>query len=470
MPSWYIKTTAIKEQLLAENAKTNWVPANVKDGRYGEWLRNNVDWALSRSRYWGTPLPIWEFPDGRRICVGSLKELSELSGQDLSDLDPHRPYVDDIVIPDPDADPSLPLEPRVARRVPEVIDVWFDSGAMPFAQWGAPHRNQEKFEANFPAQYICEAIDQTRGWFYSLMAVSTLVFGRLLRERGLPGPHPRRGRPQDEQAPGNILGRSGDGRHGATRCAGSWRPAARRDAAPVGPCWRMSAGPADLQTRRPSYPVRGRGRGGTAAAGRASRRRPLLDRWLLSGCTAVKTVDGRWSGSTRRCGPALTAFVDDLSAGTCAGRAASGRARHARGGSAFATLFECLETVTLLMAPIVPFITDHVWQALRRPDAPESVHLASWPKADESLIDPALSEQMALVRRLVELGRAARVDSGQRVRQPLARALVGAPGFAELPEQLRAQIAEELNVVQLDPLSVVGGDLVDYSVKPNFVP
>lgn len=153
----------------------------------------------------------------------------------------------------------------------------------------------------------------------------------------------------------------------------------------------------------------------------------------------------------------------------CAGRAAgSGRVRARLRAAAFATLFECLETLTLLMAPIVPFITDHVWQALRRPDAPESVHLASWPKADESLINPALSEQMALVRRLVELGRAARVDSGQRVRQPLARALVGAPGFAELPEQLRAQIAEELNVVQLDPLSVVGGDLVDYSVKPNF--
>lgn len=200
--------------------------------------------------------------------------------------------------------------------------------------------------------------------------------------------------------------------------------------------------------------------------------RPLLDRWILSELhSLIKTVDDALERfDTALAGRALTTFIDDLSNWYVrrSRRRFWAGAGTPEGAAAFATLFECLETLTLLMAPIVPFITDHVWQALRRPDAPESVHLASWPKADESLIDPALSEQMALVRRLVELGRAARVDSGQRVRQPLARALVGAPGFAELPEQLRAQIAEELNVVQLDPLSVVGGDLVDYSVKPNF--
>ena len=143
----------------------------IKHGRYGEWLRNNIDWALSRTRYWGTPLPVWECPDGHTTCVGSLAELSRLAGRDLTGLDPHRPYVDDVAIACPDCGAA-------ARRVPEVIDVWYDSGSMPFAQFGAPHRGQEEFSRSFPAQFICEAIDQTRGWFYSLMAVSTLVFGR----------------------------------------------------------------------------------------------------------------------------------------------------------------------------------------------------------------------------------------------------------------------------------------------------
>jgi len=171
LPSWYIRTTQVKEQLLAENEKTNWQPPTIKHGRYGEWLRNNVDWALSRTRYWGTPLPLWECPSQHVTCVGSLEELGGLAGRDLSGLDPHRPYVDDVTFPCPAC--GLP-----AARVPEVIDVWFDSGSMPFAQWGAPLRNLPSFEAAYPAQFICEAIDQTRGWFYSLMAVGTLVFGR----------------------------------------------------------------------------------------------------------------------------------------------------------------------------------------------------------------------------------------------------------------------------------------------------
>ncbi|MGH3929178.1 MAG: class I tRNA ligase family protein [Pseudonocardiaceae bacterium] len=173
LPSWYIRTTAIKDRLVAENERTNWYPGHIKNGRYGEWLNNNVDWALSRNRYWGTPLPIWRCTQDRThlVCVGSLAELSTLTGADLSQLDPHRPYVDDVTLP-------CPTCGATARRVAEVIDVWYDSGAMPFAQWGAPHRNQEAFEASYPAQYICEAIDQTRGWFYSLMAEGTLLFDK----------------------------------------------------------------------------------------------------------------------------------------------------------------------------------------------------------------------------------------------------------------------------------------------------
>ncbi len=173
LPSWYIRTTAIKDRLLAENEATTWYPARIKHGRYGEWLRGNVDWALSRNRYWGTPLPVWICADepGHRVCVGSLGELGELAGRDLSALDPHRPFVDDIVLPCGECGGRM-------HRVPEVIDVWYDSGAMPFAQWGAPHRQRAEFEASYPAQYICEAIDQTRGWFYTLMAIGTLVFDK----------------------------------------------------------------------------------------------------------------------------------------------------------------------------------------------------------------------------------------------------------------------------------------------------
>ena len=175
VPSWYIRTTAIKDKLLEQNERTNWYPATVKEGRYGEWLRNNVDWALSRTRYWGTPLPLWVCPDEHVTCVGSLSELSTLAGEDLTGLDPHRPFVDEITF-------ACPVCGERARRVPEVIDVWYDSGAMPFAQHGAPLRNFDEFAGAYPAQFICEALDQTRGWFYSLMAVGTLVFGRSAYE------------------------------------------------------------------------------------------------------------------------------------------------------------------------------------------------------------------------------------------------------------------------------------------------
>ncbi len=168
LPSWFIRTTAVRDRLLAVNEATNWQPPTIKNGRYGDWLRNNVDWALSRTRYWGTPLPIWQCDENHLTCVGSLAELSGLAGTDLTGMDPHRPFVDDVEISCPDCGSG-------ARRVPEVIDVWYDSGAMPFAQFGAPLRDQAEFSRSFPAQFICEAIDQTRGWFYSLMTVGVLV-------------------------------------------------------------------------------------------------------------------------------------------------------------------------------------------------------------------------------------------------------------------------------------------------------
>ncbi|GAA3759209.1 isoleucyl-tRNA synthetase [Spinactinospora alkalitolerans] len=482
LPSWYIKTTAIKDRLLEQNARTNWFPATIKEGRYGEWLRNNVDWALSRSRYWGTPLPVWTCSEDHATVVGSLAELGGLAGRDLSALDPHRPYVDDVVLSCPQADASGTPCGLEARRVPEVIDVWFDSGAMPFAQWGAPHHNDEVFRANFPGQYICEAIDQTRGWFYSMMTVSTLVFGRSSYENVVCLGHilAEDGRKMSKHL-GNVLEPMAVmERHGAD--ALRWFMAASGS-----PWMPRRVGHAALEEivrkvlltyyNTVSFFTLYANAGDTWDHGRLAEApdpadRPLLDRWLLSELNrVVKGVEEALERfDTAAAGRALTAFVDDLSNWYVrrSRRRFWAGATTPEGASAFATLFECLETVTLLMAPMVPFLTDHVWAALRRPDAPESVHLADWPRVREELIDVELSERMALTRRLVELGRAARADSGVRTRQPLARVLVGAARFASLPEQLRAQIAEELNVVQLDPLSAVGGDLVDYTVKPNF--
>jgi len=479
LPSWYIRTTAVKDKLLAENEKTNWQPPTIKEGRYGEWLRNNVDWALSRTRYWGTPLPLWLCPDEHVTCVGSLAELSELAGRDLSELDPHRPYVDEVTV-------TCPQCGAQARRVPEVIDTWYDSGSMPFAQHGAPLRNEAAFERAFPAQFICEAIDQTRGWFYSLMAVSTLVFGRSSYENvvclGLVVDE--RGRKMSKHL-GNVLEPIPlMEAHGADALrwffAASGSPWATRR---VGHAtleeivrkilltyWNTMS---FLVTYANAAAASGDGwNPGRMADAPPPAQRPVLDRWLLSELhTLVRDVTAALEGfDTAVAGRKLAAFIDDLSNWYVR------RSRRrfwegpgsADGAAAFATLYESLETLTRLMAPVTPFLTDYVWGVLRAGDSPASVHLASWPQADASLIDERLSGQMALARRLVELGRSARAAAVVRVRQPLARALVGAAGFAELTAELRAQVADELNVRELDTVASVAEGLVDYTVKPNY--
>jgi len=470
LPSWFIRTTAIKDKLLEQNERTNWYPATVKYGRYGEWLRNNVDWALSRTRYWGTPLPLWECPDGHVTCVGSLSELSELAGRDLTGLDPHRPFVDAVIF-------SCPVCEERARRVPEVIDVWYDSGAMPFAQHGAPLRNFDEFAASYPAQFICEALDQTRGWFYSLMAVGTLVFGRsayenvvcvglILDETGV----------KMSKHLGNVL-------EPIPLMEAHGADALRWFFAASGSPWsdrRVGHDALNEIVRKvlltywntASFLVLYANAGGwTVSDGPAVSERPLLDRWVLSELhTVARDVTASLEGfDTATAGRRLAAFIDDLSnwyVRRSRRRFWDGPAA-AEGASAFATLYECVTTLTLLMAPFVPFVTDHVWGVLRRPGAAESVHLASWPAVDPSLIDPVLSGQMELVRRLVELGRSARSGASVRTRQPLRRALIGAAGFDALPSELRAQIAAELNVSRLEVLGEAG-ELVDYTVKPNF--
>ncbi len=474
LPSWFIRTTAIKDKMLEQNERTNWYPATVKYGRYGEWLRNNVDWSLSRTRYWGTPLPLWECPDGHVTCVGSLSELSELAGRDLAGLDPHRPFVDAVIF-------GCPVCEERARRVPEVIDVWYDSGAMPFAQHGAPLRNFDEFAAAYPAQFICEALDQTRGWFYSLMAVGTLVFGRsayenvvcvglILDETGV----------KMSKHLGNVL-------EPIPLMEAHGADALRWFFAASGSPWsdrRVGHDALNEIVRKvlltywntASFLVLYANAGGWTvpdglAPVSAVSERPLLDRWVLSELHAVtRDVTESLEGfDTAAAGRRLAAFIDDLSnwyVRRSRRRFWDGPAA-AEGASAFATLYECVTTLTLLMAPFVPFVTDHVWGVLRGPGAAESVHLASWPAFDPSRIDPVLSAQMALVRRLVELGRSARSGASVRIRQPLRRALIGAPGFDGLPSELRAQIAAELNVSRLEVLGEAG-ELVDFTVKPNF--
>ncbi|MEU8916380.1 isoleucine--tRNA ligase [Streptomyces nigrescens] len=469
-PSWYIRTTAIKDALLRENENTNWFPESVKHGRFGDWLNNNIDWALSRNRYWGTPLPIWRCEENHLTCVGSLSELTELTGTDQSDLDPHRPFIDGITF-------ACPTCQGTATRVPEVIDAWYDSGSMPFAQWGYPYRNKELFEKRYPAQFISEAIDQTRGWFYTLMAVGTLVFDKSSYENVV--------------CLGHILAE--DGRKMSKHLGNTLQPIPLMDQHGADAVrWFMAAGGSPWAARRVGHgtiqevvrktlltywntvafqALYARTTGwAPSAADPAPADRPLLDRWLLGELNALveQVTESLESFDTQRAGKVLSSFVDDLSNWYVR----RSRRRFWQGdAAALRTLHEVIETVTRLMAPLTPFITERVWQDLVvpvTPDAPDSVHLSGWPVADRTLIDPALSGRMQLVRRLVELGRATRAESGVKTRQPLSRALVAAHGFADLSEDLRAQIAEELNVSSLASLSEVGGSLVDTTAKANF--
>ena len=477
-PSWYIRTTKVKEALLRENEGTDWHPETIKNGRYGDWLENNIDWALSRNRFWGTPLPIWRCESGEKshdICVGSLKELSELAGSDLTATDPHRPYVDEIQFKCPQCSPTSRSS---MRRVPEVIDVWYDSGAMPFAQWGYPHRegSKEIFDSAYPADFICEAIDQTRGWFYTLMAIGTLVFDQSSYRSVL--------------CLGHILDK--DGRKMSKHLGNVLEPMSLMDQHGADAVrWFMLAAGSPWSARRVGHDLitevvrktlltywntvsfqtlYAKAAGFTPSqSGKAPDSAHLLDRWIVSELhLLIKQVDEALSNfDSQESGRVIAEFIDQLSNWYVR----RSRRRFWDGDlDALETLHYCLENLTLLMAPMVPFITEHVWQNLIttvKGDAAESVHLATFPPSDPSLIDNELSRQVALTRRLVELGRAARAESAVKIRQPLSRALISASGWQSLPTELRDQISDELNVLALDDLSV-SGDLVDVSVKANF--
>nr|MDP8943580.1 isoleucine--tRNA ligase [Actinomycetota bacterium] len=420
--SWYVRTTAIRDELLAANEAITWYPEHIKHGRFGNWLENNVDWALSRERYWGTPLPVWRCERDHEACVGSVAELAELAGAGAVPDDLHKPFIDAVTFPCADCGTEM-------RRVPEVIDAWWDSGAMPFAQWHAPFEHEQRFGERFPADYICEALDQTRGWFYSLLAVSTLLFGessyRTVLCLGLildPEGHKMSKSRGNVVVPWDVIDR-----HGADAFRWYYFTAKqpwdgyRFSLETVGESvrqfmltlWNTYAflvlyanANADRLAREP---------GGPPSTD------DDLDAWALSRLQAtIATVTERLDDyDTTSAGRAIAAYVDELSNWYVR----RSRRRFWDGDpAAFATLRHCLVEVSRLLAPLTPFLADEMYENLdgREP----SVHLCDYPAPSATLRDESLEWEMAVARDAVELGRAARAQAKVKVRQPLGEAVV----------------------------------------------
>ena len=492
--SWFARTSSLRAELLENNARIDWHPAQVGEGRFGEWLKGNVDWALSRDRYWGTPLPAWVSEDDpeRVEWIGSFEELAERAGGLPEDFDPHRPFIDEITW-------TCPETGSVMRRTPEVLDVWFDSGAMPWAQWHYPFENREAYETHFPADFICEAVDQTRGWFYSLHAISTML--------GL-GPAFRnvivndlildaKGRKMSKSR-GNVVDPwDAVAEHGAdgvrwymVTVSNPWLPT-RFDPDGV----RESAArffDTLLNTYRffALYANLEGGAGDGSAPPPAAR--PPLDRWLLSRLNRlIGTVRAGIDGyNPTRAYRAVAAFVDadlsnwyvrrsrsrfwgtgdgggkgDADGGVPAGNEADavpGGEAAADSAAAFATLHEALRVTALLIAPVTPFTSDWLHRALTG----RSSHLERFPEADASLLDDRLEEAMAAVRTMSTLGRAAREEAGIRVRQPLGRISAVLPGDPP-PDDVLQLLRDEINVKRVELASSTEG-LVSLAARPDF--
>ncbi len=474
--AWYARTTRVLDELLRENERINWIPEHVKWGRFGDWLRNNVDWALSRERYWGTPLPIWRCPENHVTVVGSVAELEEKALGEVPD-DLHRPYMDDMKV-------SCGECGAEASRVPEVLDAWFDSGSMPYAQDHYPFENEEHFRNNFPADYICEAVDQTRGWFYSLLATSTMLFdkssfktclvlGHILDAEGKKMSKSR-GNVVD---PWSIFGRQG---------ADALRWALYTATSPGNPR-RFSEDQVDEAVRKylltlwntySFFVTYARIDGFDPQTGYVPpEERTLMDRWALSELQlTVQTVTENLDAyDVTAAGRAIGEFVDELSNWYVR----RSRRRFWKGEddtdkrAAHSTLYECLVAVTKLTAPFTPFVAEALYQNLVAnvdSEAPESVHLAEWPVADAGFVDRGLSERMAAARKVVVLGRAARNASAIKTRQPLREVVVVPAGdserFREGVESLQGIILDELNVKELR--FGTAEDVVAYELKPNL--
>ncbi|HEU5253221.1 MAG TPA: isoleucine--tRNA ligase [Solirubrobacterales bacterium] len=467
--SWYIATSQARDQLLANNEEIGWHPEHIKHGRFGKWLENNVDWALSRDRYWGTPLPIWECTgegcDGR-YCAGSVAELRERARETVPD-DLHRPYIDGVTLDCEDCG-------SIMRRVVSVIDTWYDSGAMPFAQFHYPFEGKEEFEERFPADYICEAQDQTRGWFYTLLAESTLLFdtssyrncvclGLILDPEGQKMSKSR-GNVVD---PWDVLNA-----HGADAFRWYYLTAQQPWAG-----YRFSVDTVGESVRQflltlwNTYSfwvlyanAENLGPGDFAAAPETA---SDLDRWALSRLQAtVATVRERMDAyDCTTAGRAIADYVEELSNWYVR----LSRRRFWDGDrAAFATLRHCLLETTAMLAPFTPFLADEIHRNLGGEGVEPSVHLRDFPEVDGELADPALEQGMEAVRLTVELGRAARAQAKAKVRQPLRRAVIVANEAERAAIEARADlVTAELNVKQLDFVSDES-ELVSYSAKPNF--
>ncbi|MDQ3675789.1 MAG: class I tRNA ligase family protein, partial [Actinomycetota bacterium] len=454
-PSWYIATTKRRDELLVANEQVTWHPHHIKHGRFGNWLENNVDWALSRERYWGTPLPVWRCDGGHVTVVGSLGELERRSGVTLSD--PHRPFVDDVTF-------DCPQCSRTATRVPEVIDVWFDSGAMPFAQRHEPFEGRFELEQLYPADFIGEGLDQTRGWFYSLLAVSALLRGGS--------------RPYDHvvclglitDAEGKKMSKSVGNVVSPREVIDTFGADALR--------WYFFTSKQPWDSYRFSEEAIGEGvrlflrqlwntyAFSTLYPADESVPSPPqtdLDRWIRSRLSAVTTlVTERLDAyDATTAGRAIAEFVDDLSNWYVR----RSRRRFWDGDAiAHATLRESLVTVAQLLAPFVPFIADEIYEGL---DGGEpSVHVTDWPQAGAR--DVELEEAMAIARETVRLGLAARAAAKLKIRQPLYEAVVVAAGRERTAiERLAAVVREELNVKRLRFVAEAG-ELGSYTLKPNY--
>lgn len=472
-PTWFIRTSKLKQRLVETNEKINWYPNHIKSGRFGNWLSNNIDWALGRERYWGTPLPIWECEScHHQQCIGSVEELSQMSGQDLSELDLHRPHVDRVNLYCPECKGMM-------KRVPELIDVWFDSGSMPVAQWHYPFENQDIFTKQFPADYICEAVDQTRGWFYSLHAISTLLFdqecfrnvvclGLILDSEGQKMSKSR----GNVVAPWDVINQ-----HGAD--ALRWY---LYTASPPGQERRFSSELVAEVVRNftltlwnvysffVTYANLDNWKPGPSDDIHYS----ALDRWLRSTLHALNrdVTDSLEHydviGATRP----IETFVNHLS--TWYLRRSRRRfwksESDADKQAAYATLYETLITISRLLAPSMPFISEEIYQNLIRSvdvNAPISVHLCDWLKYDPLLIDEQLNREMTLVMKLTSLGHAARNKANRKVRQPLQEVAfsVGSADERQVIMKYTELFKDELNVKHVRVLNEAR-EAASYSINP----
>ena len=473
--SWFIRMTAVKDELVANNNTVNWIPKSIGEGRFGNWIEHVQDWGISRNRYWGTPLNIWECENeacGHQHAMGSIEELKSMSNNCPDDIELHRPYIDKVTA-------KCPKCGGVMHRVPEVIDCWFDSGSMPFAQWHYPFENKDIFEHRFPADFISEAVDQTRGWFYSLIAISTILFHKAPYKNVIVLGHvqDKDGRKMSKSKGNAVDPMDALTKHGADAIrwyfyenSAPWLPNRFHDDAVqegarkfMGTLWNTYAFfvlYANIDNFDPTqYTL-------------DYDELPVMDKWCLSRLeTMVKEVDSDL-GSYRvtEAAKALQTFVDELS-NWYVRRSRSrfwAKGMEADKIHAYMTLYTALVTMVKAAAPMVPFITESIYQNLVRSvdkAAPESVHLADFPTVHEAWIDTELETMMREVLEIVVLGRAARNEANIKNRQPIGQMFVKAP--AELSAFYRQIVEEELNVK-----SVVFKDdmeaYLSYSFKPQF--